>query len=148
LAQEAFLKAYQSIGTLADAEKFASWLYRIAHNLAYSHLRRPTPVDLIDDGQGGGERWSGDWRENTGRMVPPPAFGRETEIAVATALSVLSPEQREAIILKIYHGFRFDEIAEIASCPLSTVKTRVYSGFAQLRTILEAERSSPVRARR
>src|SRR3989304_5230530 len=35
LAQEAFLKAYQSIGTLADAGTFSSWPYRIAHNLAF-----------------------------------------------------------------------------------------------------------------
>jgi RNA polymerase sigma-70 factor (ECF subfamily) len=149
LAQEAFLKAYQSIGTLADAEKFAPWLYRIAHNLAYSHLRRPTPLELVED-QDRGEQWSNDWpsKENALRAVSPqPAFGREMEIAVANALSVLPPEQREAILLKVYHGFRFDEIAEITSCPISTVKTRVYTGFAQLRAALEPA-TIPRRARR
>lgn len=52
LCQEAFLKAYRSIATLDDPEKFPNWLYRIAHNLAYSHLRRPALMDSIDEGFG------------------------------------------------------------------------------------------------
>jgi RNA polymerase sigma-70 factor, ECF subfamily len=152
LAQEAFLKAYQNIGTLADAEKFSSWLYRIARNLAFSHLRRPSTVELGEpEGQG---EWSAegedDWKDaasalGSRRLTSQPAFGREIEIAVARALESLSPEQREAIVLKVYHGFRFDEIAEITSCPLSTVKTRVYAGFSQLRAVLESEPASAQR---
>ena len=141
LAQEAFLKAYQSIGTLADAGKFSSWLYRIAHNLAFSHLRRPAPLELVEEGgQDWQERWLTDWKDSAPLEIvaPQPAFGREMEIAVGRALDSLSPEQREAIVLKVYHGFRFDEIAEIISCPVSTVKTRVYAGFTQMRAILES----------
>jgi RNA polymerase sigma-70 factor (ECF subfamily) len=63
------------------------------------------------------------------------------ELAVARALDTLPEEQREAIILKVYHGFLFQEIADITSSPLSTVKTRIYAGFAALRTIL-GERAS------
>jgi RNA polymerase sigma-70 factor, ECF subfamily len=149
LAQEAFLKAYQSIATLADAQKFAPWLYRIAHNLAFSHLRRPVTLELIDEsqetrGQGTWSEqpstsWPRDWNDIASKVVSPPsAFGREMEIAVARALDSLSAEQREAIVLKVYHGFRFEEIAEIISCPVSTVKTRVYAGFTELRAILES----------
>ena len=141
LAQESFLKAYQNIGRLEDASKFAPWLYRIARNLAFSHLRRPMPLEWIEEG---GEsrrgQWSTDWTDEVPQYAsPPPAFGRELEIAVTRALDALSADQREAIVLKVYHGFRFDEIAEITSCPLSTVKTRVYAGIAQLRSILETE---------
>jgi RNA polymerase sigma-70 factor, ECF subfamily len=159
LAQEAFLKAYQSIGTLEDAEKFSSWLYRIAHNLAFSYLRtqlsRPAAAELIEEGRQ--PEWSGEWhsvwKDNSamrqsatgGSWLGGPAFGREMEIAVARALDSISAEQREAIVLKVYHGFRFDEIAEIISCPISTVKTRVYAGFSQLREILEASAAPPPR---
>jgi RNA polymerase sigma-70 factor (ECF subfamily) len=159
LAQEAFLKAYQSIGTLADAGKFSAWLYRIAHNLAFSHLRtqlgRPAPVELIEPGGEGwspqrSEEWSNDWKDSRPleAVTTAPAFGREMELAVARALDALPPEQREAIVLKVYHGFRFDEIAEIISCPVSTVKTRVYAGFAQLRAMLESEAAPPQRRAR
>jgi RNA polymerase sigma-70 factor (ECF subfamily) len=142
LAQEAFLKAYQSIGTLEDAAKFAPWLYRIAHNLAFSQLRRPAPLELEGDGQDRREEWSSDWKPGM-PASPQPAFSREMEIAVARALDTLSAEQREAIVLKVYHGFRFEEIAEIISCPLSTVKTRVYTGFSQLRAVLQAAPVQP-----
>ncbi|MBI4480627.1 MAG: sigma-70 family RNA polymerase sigma factor [Acidobacteria bacterium] len=148
LAQEAFLKAYQSIGTLTDAGKFSSWLYRIAHNLAFSHLRRPAPLELVEEGgQDWQERWSTDWKASAPLQIvtPQPAFGREMEITVARALDSLSPEQREAIVLKVYHGFRFNEIAEIISCPVSTVKTRVYAGFTQIRAILDSVPASSQR---
>jgi RNA polymerase sigma-70 factor (ECF subfamily) len=63
----------------------------------------------------------------------------ELEFAVARALDSLAPEQREAILLKVYHGFLFEEIAEIISCPVSTVKSRIYAGFDRLRGLLAAE---------
>ena len=153
LAQEAFLKAFQNIGTLAEAEKFSSWLYRIAHNLAFSHLRRPAPLELVEEGgEDWQERWSNDWKGSSPPLetvTPQSTFGREMEIAVSRALDSLSPEQREAIVLKVYHGFRFEEIAEIISCPVSTVKTRVYAGFTELRAILAADPApAPRRVRR
>ena len=43
LAQETFLKAYQSLKRLEDAGRFAPWLFRIAHNEAFSLLRRRRP---------------------------------------------------------------------------------------------------------
>jgi len=158
LAQEAFLKAYQNLGTLEEAGKFPSWLYRIAHNLAFSHLRRPQLVELIEEGNQ--QDWSAEWPNDWNNIANPlrdaashsllgsPAFGREMELAVTRALESLPPEQREAIILKVYHGFRFDEIAAIISCPVSTVKTRVYAGFAQLRAMLDTAAPAGRRAQR
>jgi RNA polymerase sigma-70 factor (ECF subfamily) len=152
LTQDAFLKAYQSIGTLADAEKFPAWLYRIAHNLAFSHLRRPVSVGL--DEERNEQQWTQEWPRNwTGnttsyRVGPTDGLERELELAVSRSLEALPDDQREAIVLKVYHGFRFDEIAEIISCPVSTVKTRVYAGFVQLRQMLESEPSERLMPRR
>jgi RNA polymerase sigma-70 factor (ECF subfamily) len=152
LCQEAFLKAYQSIATLQDEEKFPQWLFRIAHNLAFSQLRRPALVESMEAGgeQEWGENLAGDWREarSVSRSgTARPVFGLEMEFAVSKALETLTPEQREAIVLKIYHGFQFAEIAEIISCPLSTVKSRIYAGFAQLRAMLAEEPARPVALR-
>lgn len=142
LCQDAFLKAFQSIGSLEDAQKFPGWLYRIAHNLAFSELRRPALFESLE------ERFGGDGPEDrkggecisitraTAWSSQITGADRELELSVARALDSLPPEQREAIILKVYHGFLFHEIAEIVSCPLGTVKSRIYSGFAQLRNIL------------
>ncbi len=147
LSQEAFLKAYQSIHTLSEAEKFPQWLFRIAHNLAYSLLRRPSMIESIED-RAEWERDGRDWHRQAGedagasRLAANPSrpvFGLEMEFAVTRALEALMPEQREAIVLKVYQGFSFSEIAGIISCPLSTVKSRIYAGFEQLRATLGAE---------
>ena len=143
LCQEAFLKAYRSLGTLDDAEKFPQWLFRIAHNLAFSHLRRNDPT-------ANAEGWPDDDREgaltrkDSAIPIGPagPLVGLEVELAVAKALEAITPEQREAIILKVYYGFQFAEIAAILSCPLSTVKSRIYAGFAQLKEMLSTRRET------
>ena len=137
LAQEAFFKAYQSLATLGEAEKFPQWLFRIAHNLACSKFR-------ADGRRPQGESES--WPEGEGAAAPsgapvllgagPRVYPLELELIVARALEELSPEQRQAVLLKVVHGFKFAEIAEILSCPLSTVKSRIYAGFEQLKRVL------------
>ena len=62
LCQEAFLKAYRSLGSLENPEKFPQWLFRIAHNQAFSHLRRDTPLENT-------ESWPEDDREGA---IPQP----------------------------------------------------------------------------
>jgi RNA polymerase sigma-70 factor (ECF subfamily) len=128
LSQEAFFKAYQALGTLEEAEKFPGWLYRIAHNLAFSKFR-------------------GDARrpEEPGEGEPPaePATGAgrrlfplELELVVERALEELTPEQREAVLLKVIHGFKFAEIAAILDLPVSTVKSRIYAGLDVMKKVL------------
>jgi RNA polymerase sigma-70 factor (ECF subfamily) len=51
-------------------------------------------------------------------------------------LERLSADQREAVVLKIYQGFKFDEIAEILACPVSTVKSRLYTALELLKVEL------------
>jgi RNA polymerase sigma-70 factor (ECF subfamily) len=63
-------------------------------------------------------------------------------LAVASALDRLNPEQREAVVLKIYEGFKFEEMAEILGCPVSTVKSRLYTAMDLLKNQL-----APITAR-
>jgi RNA polymerase sigma-70 factor (ECF subfamily) len=60
----------------------------------------------------------------------------EVTLAVESALDRLPPDQKEAVVLKVYEGFKFDEIAEILECPASTIKSRVYTGLETLKGIL------------
>ncbi len=139
LAQEAFLKAYRGLVRLGDAEKFPQWLFRIAHNLACSKFRTDGRRPEAES-----ESWS---EQSEGESAPQGEvqavlgpgsrlYPLEVELIVARALEELPFEQRQALLLKVIHGFKFAEIAEILSCPLSTVKSRVYAGFAQLKRAL------------
>jgi RNA polymerase sigma-70 factor (ECF subfamily) len=123
LSQDVFLKAYQNLRKLDDPAKFAPWLFRIAHNEAYSLLRKNRP-----EGELAMEPSTG---EASSRMFPI-----ELTLAVQGALGRLSDDHREAVLLKVYQGFKFEEMAEILSCPVSTVKSRLYTALDLLKETL------------
>ena len=123
LTQDVFLKAYQNLGKLDDLSRWAPWLYRIAHNEAYSMLRKVRPEGEL---------------EYEPRSSEPNArlFPIELSMAVESALKRLNDDQREAVVLKVYQGFKFEEMAEILSCPVSTVKSRLYTALDLLKDAL------------
>jgi RNA polymerase sigma-70 factor (ECF subfamily) len=126
LAQDVFLKAYQNLRKLDDPGRFAPWLYRIAHNEAYSMFRKRRPETDVEEVQ----------PEATGTGIAvggTSVFPIELSLAVESALGRLSPEQRESVVLKIYQGFKFEEMAEILSCPVSTIKSRLYTALELLK---------------
>jgi RNA polymerase sigma-70 factor (ECF subfamily) len=127
LSQDVFMKAYQNLRMLVDPGRFAPWLYRIAHNEAYSLLRKNRPETDLDDAQADGWADPGSGR----RMLP-----MEVRLAVERALESLTNDQREAVVLKIYQGFKFEEMAEILDCPVSTVKSRLYTALDLLKGTL------------
>lgn len=63
-------------------------------------------------------------------------FPVEMSIAVERALGRLTADQREAVVLKIFQGFKFEEMAEILDLPLSTIKSRLYSALDVLKGAL------------
>ncbi len=120
MSQEVFLKAYQNIRKLDDPARFGPWLFRIAHNEAYSLFRKRKPE-------------SG---EAVNAEIPAASFPIEMTLAVTAALNRLGADQREAVVLKVYQGFKFEEIAEILGCPVSTVKSRLYTAMELLKNEL------------
>ena len=90
-------------------------------------MQAPEGVDIIELA---GEATPSESIED---LVARKELGR----AVGKAMSVLPEEQRNAIILKEYHGLTFQEIADLLDCPLSTVKTRLYQGLTVLRKQLQ-----------
>ncbi len=127
LTQETFLKAYQNLAKLEEASRFAPWLFRIAHNEAFSLLRKPK----LEDGEP---------RDAAPRPSGPRLLPIETSLAVRAALERLSEDQREAVMLKVYQGFKFEEIAEITDSPVSTIKSRVYTALELLKETLAPAR--------
>jgi len=126
LAQDVFLKAYQNLRKLDDPGRFAPWLYRIAHNEAYSMFRKRRPETDVEEAK--------PEAAETGITVGGSSvFPIELSLAVSSALKRLSPEQRESVVLKIYQGFKFEEMAEILSCPVSTIKSRLYTALELLK---------------
>jgi RNA polymerase sigma-70 factor (ECF subfamily) len=137
LCQEAFLKAYRGLGTFKREARFSSWLYQIALNLCRDRLRRrrgriSVSLDELDE--------AGDRGLRTAAPSPLELVeARDLRHQVEDAMATLSAEEREVVILKEYQELTFPEIAEALEVPLSTVKTRLYRGLAQLRHQLERQ---------
>ncbi|MEO8097519.1 MAG: sigma-70 family RNA polymerase sigma factor [Acidobacteriota bacterium] len=123
VSQDVFLKAYQNLPKLAEPEKFAGWLFRIAHNEAFSLLRKKRPESELAP--------ETHVAAGKGSLLP-----MELSLAVETALNRLNEDQREAVLLKVYQGFKFEEMAEILECPVSTVKSRLYTALDLLKATL------------
>jgi RNA polymerase sigma-70 factor, ECF subfamily len=135
LTQDVFLKAYQNLRKLDDPARFAPWIYRIAHNEAYSLFRKRRPETDI-------EEMAPESTQDEITVGGTSIFPIELSLAVTAALGRLSPDQREAVVLKVYQGFKFEEMAEILGCPVSTVKSRLYTAFDLLKADL-----APIQAR-
>ena len=120
LCQESFLKSFRELGTLKDKDRFSSWLYRIAHNVCYSRFRKDKGKTFVE------------LDPNVGASRMPI----ENRLAVEKALGQLPDDQREVVVLKVYHGLKFDEIAAVQDAPVSTVKSRLYMGFDKLKLVL------------
>jgi RNA polymerase sigma-70 factor (ECF subfamily) len=56
---------------------------------------------------------------------------------VRRALNMVSMEQREVLVLKVYQGLKFIEIAEVLNEPLNTVKSRLYYGLTAMKKIFQ-----------
>jgi RNA polymerase sigma-70 factor (ECF subfamily) len=131
LSQDTFLKVYRGLRSLQEVERFPQWLFRIAHNETISWRRKKRP-EPSEDSELERAAMPSTRRENAAELTA----------AVNQALGTLPEEQRQAVLLKVYQGFKFHEIAEITGVPVSTVKSRVYTGFEALKAVLAPSRSS------
>jgi RNA polymerase sigma-70 factor (ECF subfamily) len=139
VCQETFLRAFRALPGFRGQAKFSSWLYRIALNLCRDWVRRERRTGFVQPPE------DVDLMELLAADAPTESIedlvARNDQVRVIErAMARLSEDQRMAIILKEYHGLTFQEIADLAGCPLSTVKTRLYQGLALLRRELGSAR--------
>jgi RNA polymerase sigma-70 factor, ECF subfamily len=122
--QEIFIAVYRNLGKFRGEAKFSSWLYRIAMNCCHDRLRARSMHTVALD-------------ESMAIPVDGSAQGdleRQQKIDhVRTALNALPYELRQVVIMKEYEGLTFKEISEILNIPVSTAKTRLYTGLDQLK---------------
>jgi RNA polymerase sigma-70 factor, ECF subfamily len=140
VCQETFLAAFRNLRKFRGDAKFSSWLYRIALNACHSRLRKQSAMaeQSIDHEDGDGRRFE---IADCGLEDLPERLQRDQRAEmVRKALHALPVEMRQVIIMKEYEELTFAEIAEILQIPVSTVKSRVYTGLQQMGARLEKMR--------
>ncbi len=134
LAQEVFLKVYQSLGSYDPRYRFTTWLYRIASNAAIDQFRR-RHVPTCGLGADGGDSNEDRVLAIAGSDPSPDQILRARELAsrIDRAVQRLPAEFRQLILLRHRQHCRYDEIARITDLPLGTVKNRIFRAREILR---------------
>jgi RNA polymerase sigma-70 factor (ECF subfamily) len=139
LAQEVFVKAFRRLDSYDPGRKFASWLFKIAHNTTIDHLRKGTTVTVPLEGE---------HEEGEGNLLAVLADPVESPLAAAErhdlaralerAIAGLRPDYREAVLLFYVAGASYQEICEATGLPLGTVKTNLHRARKELARSMEA----------
>lgn len=130
VAQDAFLQAYRALATFRGDGPFGAWLRRIAIRVAVARLAARRDVVRLDadalDPRAATLRSSGDDPETR-------ALDVEWRSAIRDAIASLPASQRDVVVLRFYGDLSLQEIAELTSHPVGTVKSRLHRGMAGLR---------------
>ncbi len=119
LSQETFLKAYRGIRSYNHQAKFLTWLYAIAKNTYFEHLRR-------------GEKFE-EWAEDDTAATSTT----DSRLDIAKCMLQLQPEERLVLTLAYSEGLSQTEVAELLEMPLGTVKTHTLRAKEKLKALLQ-----------
>jgi len=141
VVQDAYLRAWRSIGRFRGDAQFSTWMYRITANASYTHLgkrRRRRTQDLDDVAE----------PEETRVEALPDRSTESSELLdrIAAALDDLPPKLRAVVVLKDVYGFSHDEIAEELGVSVAAAKVRLHRGRQKLQSSLADQRGDAAHA--
>ena len=140
ISQEAFIKAWRAMGSFKSDATFYTWLYRITHNVCYDWMRKKKfeSDGEFDDSEKEHRVAAG--AEAVPRGAPRPDQARknaELKVQIDWAISQLSADHRQIILLKEMDGLSYQEIADVMKCSLGTVMSRLFYARKKLQELLK-----------
>jgi RNA polymerase sigma-70 factor (ECF subfamily) len=147
VAQEAFIKAYRALPNFRGDSAFYTWLYRIGINTAKNYLvamGRRAPTSTTMDAEEAEELGESELLQDV-NTPENQMMSRQVAETVNQTLEKLPEELRTAITLREMEGLSYEEIASIMSCPIGTVRSRIFRAreaiAEQLRPMLDTGRN-------
>ena len=142
LAQEALIKAYQSIGTFRGESSFATWIGRITANRCLDELRKRKRLQTtsLDEEL---ELEEGSVQKEIASEKDTPeqhTIRQETVQYVQQKLAQMREEYRLVLVLRELEGHSYEDIAEMLNCSLGTVKSRISRARNYLKELVLADR--------
>ncbi len=135
LSQEVFLRVYRTLGSYRAVHGgFATWLTSVTRNLLIDHYRRTKRdrmTDSLEDAMPVVEN-----KASSARRPDEQALLGELSEQVQKGLAKLSPELREAVILRDLQQMEYAEIQQVLAVPEGTVKSRINRGRIELARVL------------
>lgn len=140
LTQEVFLRVFRTIRSFRSTEgSFTTWLSRVTRNLLIDHYRRTRQERVTDSIE---EQLPMLEEEGAAASARPDhqLAGREASEILQITLQKLSPDLREAVILRDLQELEYREIADVLGIPEGTVKSRINRGRAELARLLRKQK--------
>lgn len=139
IAQEAFVRVYQHRAKFDPRQRFSTWLYTIATNLARDRLkwRSRHPQVSLDQTVGESESAMADVLPDTKPLPDDMLEATEREQAVRDAIAALPEDLRTALILAEYESMTHAEIANVLRCSAKAIESRIYRAKLRLHEQLE-----------
>jgi len=140
LAQNVFLRVYQSADRYQASAKFSTWIFTIARHLCLNEIRRRArhPEDSLESSQSDNEDQPAKQFQDSRTFSPPQAFLHgELERKIQQAVAELPEKQRVAITLCEEQELSYDEIAQVLECSLSATKSLIHRGRETLKQKLK-----------
>ena len=143
LFQETFVRVVKTLGTFRPEASLSTWIFTIARNLSLDWLKakrrhRETALDAVTSEEKGRVIYFKDVLRSGATAPEEQAEMSEDERRVSAALSGLSPIKREALVLRVYAGLQYSEIARIQNAPVGTVKFRIHEAIKDLSQLMGA----------
>jgi len=135
-AQDAFIRAFQSLESCDPNRPFLRWIYRIAYNLCVDRYRRRRHVTISLDEPVGEEEFRRELVDE--RPGPEERLEmKEEQTRLTELLSALPPRYRAVVVLRHQDDLSYEEIADILNLPLGTVKARMHRAHNLLRKMMK-----------
>jgi RNA polymerase sigma-70 factor (ECF subfamily) len=129
--QETFVRAFHRIDSIRDERRLVPWLLAIARNVAFEQLRARGRSPFVP------EEPHTEWATHS---TPEESLqGQEAQRAVDSALALLAPGRRAALLLRVDQCLPYEEIAEVMGWSLAKVKVEIHRARRQLRANLDSE---------
>jgi RNA polymerase sigma-70 factor (ECF subfamily) len=139
LTQDILIRVYQNLKSYrAESGNFQNWILRVARNLVIDHYRQVRRFP-----QSGGSEELETMNVKDERTPNPLRAAEQTEASLflQSGLQALTPELKEAIILRDLEGMAYSEMADLLNVPEGTVKSRINRGRLELAKLLMKRRS-------
>jgi RNA polymerase sigma-70 factor (ECF subfamily) len=127
LVQEVFLRILKYRKTFQDNSRFTAWMFRIARNARMDHHRKRRIETTFPE--------EGVEIQNRSAFAIEELERQQESILLERAMLKLPEDKREVLVLSRYREMKYEDIAELLGCEVSTVKTRVHRALKELREI-------------
>ena len=127
LVRETFIRLYRYRDRYRPSARFTTFLYVLARHVWADQARRSWRKDRLETGL-----------EDEARIVERQgAADKPHHMDVEEALGRLSPKLREVLVLNVYQGMKYQEVADVLDVPLGTVKSRINLAIQEMRKLLD-----------